>query len=111
MINHHYRRYRKGAFSALQQKAGFSVKRTTYFNSLLFPPIALARLAQRMLHGPALPPGSPVPEGAESDFSKFESGSVTNEILKQVFLLERSLLRTGLNFPAGVSILSQAIKG
>ena len=46
---HHFRRYRAAAFRRILEDAGFVIHRLTYFNCILFPPIVLVRLAQRLL--------------------------------------------------------------
>jgi SAM-dependent methyltransferase len=48
VINHHMRRYTKRGFRAVIEKAGLRVELLTYFNSLLFPLAAAARLAGRV---------------------------------------------------------------
>jgi SAM-dependent methyltransferase len=42
--HHHYRRYSKKQLKRLFLMSGLEIQLLTYFNSLLFPPIALARL-------------------------------------------------------------------
>jgi len=46
-INHHKRRYTKKALRAVVEAAGLQLELLTYFNSLLFPLAATARLAGR----------------------------------------------------------------
>ncbi len=59
-INHHYRRYTREMLEREFQDAGFRVKYISYFNSVLFPPIAAARLIGRLL---------PAAKEAKSDLS------------------------------------------
>jgi len=47
VLSHHVRRYRRRPLLALVRAAGFEVVHATYFNTLLFPPIAAARLLMR----------------------------------------------------------------
>lgn len=47
VLSHHLRRYRLPALRARIERAGFTVVRATYFNTLLFAPIAAARLLMR----------------------------------------------------------------
>ena len=59
-VNHHHRRYTKASFKAVIAAAGLRIDMISYFNSLLFPLAAAARIAGR-LPGPqdradALPP-------------------------------------------------------
>jgi SAM-dependent methyltransferase len=48
IVNHHKRRYTKRGFRAAIEEAGLRVELLTYFNSLLFPLAAAARLAGRV---------------------------------------------------------------
>ena len=47
VLSHHVRRYRRGELRTKLAAAGLHVRRATYFNTLLFPPIAAARLLMR----------------------------------------------------------------
>lgn len=47
VLHHHKRRYRAAQLRAVLHNTGFSVRRLGYFNSWLFPLIALVRLAER----------------------------------------------------------------
>ena len=47
VLAHHQRRYRRRELISKLLAAGFTIRRATYFNTLLFPPIALARLLMR----------------------------------------------------------------
>ena len=47
VLSHHQRRYRRGELIDKLTRAGFVIRRATYFNALLFPPIAIARLLMR----------------------------------------------------------------
>ena len=69
-----------------------SVVRKTYFNTLLFFPIAVVRLLARWLKI----------RSRESDFEI--NNGLADAIFSRVFSLERRLLRL-VNFPFGVSIL------
>lgn len=48
VVNHHHRRYSKAALSAAIKEAGLSATFIGYFNSILFPLAAAARLAGRL---------------------------------------------------------------
>lgn len=47
--HHHHRRYQKRELRAAAERAGFAVDLLSHFNTLLFPPIAAARLAGKLL--------------------------------------------------------------
>lgn len=92
-FNHHRRRYTRGTLGAAVSKV-FRVERMSYFNSALFPGVAVARALSRRLKRPgaeeiALPP-APV-----------------NAALTRLFSAERHLLARA-DLPFGVSLLCVA---
>jgi SAM-dependent methyltransferase len=93
VVNHHKRRYTRGTLRALVSDAGLKLEMMSWFNSLLFPLAATARLAGRMTgkedSDDALPP-APV-----------------NKMLEWMFGLERYALGR-LPFPPGVSLVAIA---
>lgn len=95
-INHHFRRYTAHMLREELVAAGFSVQYISYFNSLLFLPIAAARLLGRLF---------PTQRGSESDLST--PHHIFNTMLTSVFGIESHLLRA-MRFPFGVSILAVA---
>ena len=48
VVNHHHRRYSKGSLVKAIEAAGLRPRKLTYFNSLLFPLAAAARIAVRL---------------------------------------------------------------
>lgn len=96
---HHHRRYHKADFAALLEGAGFEVVRLTYYNSLLLPPIAAARLLGRLRRKQRT---EQVPS---SDVS--ELPGPVNEALFRVFASEKGLLER-FSMPIGASLLVDA---
>ena len=90
-VSQHKRRYTKKSLQALMSSVQLEVLRCSYFNTFLFPPIALIRLIQRI-----------IPPKRTSDFDL--NNPTVNEILKRMFLFEAQLLNQT-NFPFGVSLL------
>jgi hypothetical protein len=94
-FNHHRRRYTRTTLSrAVRQR--FAIERLTYFNFLLFAPIALARAASKLARRPGheeigLPPAP------------------LNLALRELFSAEAGLLARG-DLPVGVSLLCVARK-
>lgn len=86
VAHHHKRRYRRQAFTQLFKDAGLTIRKSTYFNTFLFPPIAAARLLGLVVDGEAVP------------------SAPLNGVLQGIFGAERLLLRRG-SLPFGVSIL------
>ena len=98
-IAHHHRRYSRPLLLASLARVGFVPLRASYFNTLLFPPIAAARLIRRLL---------PTPTSVRSDFELNRPGSL-NTLLARLFGLEAGLLRRR-SLPFGVSIVALAAR-
>lgn len=99
-ISHHKRRYRAGQLRDGLRQAGFRVSKLSYFNTLLFPPIALIRLAMRLQRSPH--------DTVVSDFTMTRPGAL-NRVLARMFGSEAALVGRW-NLPFGVSIVSVAVK-
>lgn len=93
VVNHHHRRYSKATLAAAIERAGLRAKKLTYFNSLLFPLAAAARLAGRMT-GRDDSDDSPPPKPLNTAF-------------ETIFRLERHLVGR-LPMTPGVSIVTLA---
>ena len=96
-ISHHYRRYSSRQLRDRLAEANLRVARLTYFNSILFPPIAAIRLTRRIRK----PKGEP-----HSDFELTSLGWA-NRLLAGVFASEARFLRRR-DLPVGVSLLALA---
>jgi len=94
----HVRRYEALDLKQKLKSAGFSLKRVTSFVSLLFPLMVASRLRQKKSK-------EPVDELAELKIS-----GLANTALEKVLDFERWLIRLGLNFPVGGSLLAVAKK-
>jgi SAM-dependent methyltransferase len=95
-VSHHRRRYTARTLRRALAEAGFGVDRTSYFNTVLFPPIAVVRLGRRLLRRP----------GAQQ--SDFDLGPARlNGILGAVFGAEAGLVARW-DLPFGVSVLALA---
>ena len=88
---HHKRRYHVPDLRVKLAKAGLHIDRISFFNTLLFPLVALGRLKDRFLKRP-LATGADVPI------------ALINHFLSNIFGAERLLLRT-CDLPFGVSLL------
>lgn len=95
---HHKRRYDEPGLLDRIHSAGFCVKRCTSFNSILFPLVALARGARRLLGM----------DRAQSDSSSLPPLGI-NSFLYRIMHLEAYLLGH-INFPVGVSLACLAQK-
>lgn len=89
-IHHHKRRYLRRDLADKIRGAGLNVVRSGYFNSFLFPPIALVRIASKML-------------GRESASDMEMPGPVENALFYRIFGAEKNVLRH-VGFPFGTSI-------
>jgi SAM-dependent methyltransferase len=96
-IAHHYRRYTRPLLVESLSQAGLEPLRSSYFNTLLFPPIALVRLARRL---------RPERNEASSDFELNRPGAL-NSLLARIFSLEASVVPRR-PLPFGVSLLGWA---
>lgn len=101
VANGHYRRYTHDAFARILQEGGLRVDRLTFYNSVLLPPIALVRLAQRVLVRE--------PEHYQISYKTGEGRGLVGRLLLGILTLEQWWLRRG-NLPAGVSMLGVAVR-
>jgi hypothetical protein len=91
VVNHHKRRYTRGTLKAVVAAAGLKLEMLSWFNSLLFPLAATARLAGRLT-------------GREDSDDRMPPAPV-NALFGAVFGLERYALGR-LPFPPGVSLVA-----
>jgi SAM-dependent methyltransferase len=89
----HVRRYSVSELKAKVERAGFRTLRATSFVSLLLPLMLIARLKQR-------------PANREFDpAAEFRLSAPANYLLERVMDVERAMIRLGVSFPAGGSLL------
>jgi SAM-dependent methyltransferase len=100
-VSEHKRRYRRRPLVNLLRSAGFEVDYASYFNTVLFPPIAALRLFRRLV--PAA--GRSASNGA-SDFDLRLPGAVES-LLEKLFSFERHAIGHA-ELPFGISILCSA---
>ena len=101
-INHHFRRYTmKNLSKTISGK--LKIKYISYFNSILFIPIATARIIGNFL--------SVFKKNKEikSDFEAYKANSFINKILYTIFLSESNLIGK-LRLPFGVSLIAVCSK-
>lgn len=89
----HVRRYETTELTEKVRRAGFSVIRITSFVSLLLPLLILSRFKQRLTN-------EEVDPTAEYNLSK-----LLDTTLEKILVVERNLIRLGLSFPVGGSLL------
>lgn len=99
-VNEHLRRYRKEEVLDLLEKAGFVVDRASYWNMLMFFPIAFVRL---LLHI--------APKHARGEAHQLhELPAPINKAITFVIRLENILVARGITMPTGVSFFAIARK-
>jgi SAM-dependent methyltransferase len=98
-MNHHHRRYTRGPLDRALAGAGFEIERSTYFNMLLFPPVAAVRLVEKVAGSRR------VGEDHERALERWFKVGPLNGFLETVFALERFGV-VGAGFPFGTSILA-----
>lgn len=96
-VSHHRRRYRAGELRRVLEQTGLMIIRTTYFNTLLFAPILLSRIAMRIK-----PPRRLASENQIG-------GPVMNEMLAAIFAAEAPIIGR-YDLPIGVSLACLARK-
>ena len=89
----HFRRYAKKDFTRLFQFPGVEVEYLGFYNSLLFPPAAIVRMASKLFGRDAQPGDLQVPFG------------LLNKTLTGIFSLERKLLGR-VPLPTGLSLIT-----
>jgi len=94
---HHVRRYAAAELRDGLAAVGFSVTRMTSFVSFLLPAMYLSR--QKKQRGDAFDP-----------LDELKIGQTMNSMLERVLAFELALIRRGVNFPAGGSLLAIAHK-
>lgn len=101
VINHYFRRYTRVGLLRLLKKHEGKIIYHSYFNSILFIPIAAFRLLANLIKKLK----GPQKEKLESDHAIFGTEGLFNPILGGIFSIDYYLLKWGLRFPAGVSIM------
>ena len=91
VAHHHFRRYTRAGLARLFEQAGFEVQLLSHFNSLLYPPIAAARLIGKA-------------RGKDSADDALP-GAKVNAMLNAVFRLEARLIGR-VPMPFGVSLVA-----
>lgn len=94
VVNHHHRRYSKAGLKAAIDAAGLAPKKLGYFNSLLFPLAAAARVAGRLT--------------GRDDSDDSPPAKPLNKLFEAIFRLERHMVGRVPMTP-GVSILTLAV--
>ena len=89
--HHHFRRYTKAKLEELFLRSGLEVQLLSYFNSLLFPLVAAARVVGKLT-------------GKESADDRLPSAPV-NAVLDRVFGFEKNLIGR-IPMPFGVSLVA-----
>jgi hypothetical protein len=89
--HHHFRRYTRKQLDQLFLRSGFEVQLLSYFNTLLFPLVAAARIAGKITRK----------ESADDQLP----GEFVNRTLEKVFGLEASLIGR-VPMPFGVSLVA-----
>ncbi len=90
---HHVRRYGARELRDKLLQAGFRIVMMTSFVSLLLPLMTVSRLMRR------------APRAGYDVLAELRVGRITNFLLEAVLALERALIKIGVRFPAGGSLL------
>lgn len=93
----HQRRYRRIDLRSKVERAGFRIERTTSFISLLLPFMLASRMKRNRSRDFRL-------------WEEFEISPSLNAAFENVLTFERTLIKAGISFPAGGSLLLAAFK-
>jgi SAM-dependent methyltransferase len=96
ILNEHKRRYRRPELHVKLERAGFRLLKLSYYNTLLFPPIAAVRLLGRLRRN-------------QSTADQGRVGKTLNGMLRNVFAAEKHMLLQG-SLPFGLSLIAIAQK-
>ena len=88
----HQRRYSRAELRRKVESAGFQIERITSFNSLLLPLMIWSRMQRKRHQELQL-------------WRELEISPALNKTLESILNLERIVIRTGVSFPAGGSLL------
>lgn len=94
----HVRRYQSQELKKKVQQAGFRIIKMTSFISLLLPLMMLSRFSQRQ------------EKGNYDPLNEFKMSSWLNSILEHILSMERQMIKKGIFFPWGGSLLLVAQK-
>jgi SAM-dependent methyltransferase len=99
-VHHHQRRYTQALLAQHLAAAGLRPRWSSYFNSLLFPPIAAVRLLQRL--APKRQKNT-----LHSDVEVARGSGLVNQVLESLFSSERHVVPR-VSLPFGVSLMAVA---
>lgn len=88
----HQRRYNRAELRRKVESAGFQIERITSFNSLLLPLMICSRMQRKR-------------DQDVNPWREFEISSALNRTLESILSFERMMIRKGVSFPAGGSLL------
>ena len=95
VAHHHHRRYTAGSLGKVLKTAGFAVRHQSHYNSLLYPAIAAARLAGRVLRREGGDDAMPAPR--------------VNRLLTSIFGVERHwIARWSVPFGVSLAVVAEA---
>ena len=100
IINHHFKRYRRSEIKKLFSNTETDRMYVSYFNCILFFPIAMVRLAGKIFSKKAKK-DTPL----KSDFEKMNS-TLVNKVLYSFFYIENVLINRKIHLFPGISIVS-----
>ncbi len=96
--SHHVRRYNAVELRSKVESCGFTILKITSFVSLLLPLVYLFRMKWRNT------------EREYDSMSQYNIGALTNNLLEKVLNFEHAMIKTGISFPVGSSLLLVARK-
>lgn len=107
VVNHHFRRYTLKDIRTLFQSENFNIIFGSYFNFILFLPIAASRLVSNLFLKSKMNKSI---NNTGSDFEVLKNKPFINNIFYGIFKGENFFLNKNIKFPFGVSIMIVGIK-
>lgn len=101
VANRHYRRYRRKQLLQGLKIARFAIERSSYWNTFLFPPVAVIRSIKRTFRGKES-------SAAAGIGDLFMPPRLLNAAFLAVMRLENRFFSRGVNWPFGVSVMAVA---
>ena len=104
VVNNHCRRYTRATLVRPLAAAGFHIERSSYWNTALFPAVAIVRVLKRCFGQ------QKVADAANVTGDMFALPAPLNRALLGLLQVENRFLKWGVNWPFGVSVMAVAKK-
>ena len=94
VVNNHIKRYNKKDLIKLAESQNLNINRMSFWNFCLFLPSAINKIAKRLI------------KTAKKKDDFYSVNEKTNNMLYALLKFENKVIKSGMNFPMGVSIFT-----